>query len=67
MTHSTRIFWSTEHMFALVGGGQAGQMMTVLAGGGDHGGPSCTKIELPKNWAELVREYQDLMPEYIPY
>ena len=67
MTHSTRIFWSTEHMFALVGGGQAGQMMTVLAGGGDHGGPSCTKIELPENWAELVREYQDLIPEYIPY
>ena len=42
-------------------------MMTVLAGGGDHGGPSCTKIELPENWAELVREYQDLIPEYIPY
>ncbi len=67
MTHSTRIFWSTEHMFALVGGGQAGQMMTVLAGGGDHGSPSCTKIKLSKNWTELVREYQDLMPEYIPY
>ena len=23
--------------------------------------------ELPENWAELVQEYQDLIPEYIPY
>lgn len=65
--HSTRIFWDTKHMFAMVGGGKAGPMMTVLAGGGDHGGPSCTKIELPANWDELVAEYADVKPDYISY
>ncbi|MCD7749240.1 MAG: hypothetical protein LUH42_04210 [Oscillospiraceae bacterium] len=67
MTHSTRTFWDTKHMFALVGGGSAGPMMTVLAGGGDHGGPSCTRIELPARWKDLVAEYADIRPEYIAY
>lgn len=67
MEHSTRIFWDTSHMFCLVGGGKAGPMITVLGGGGDHGGPSCTKIELPQNWDALVAEYADVKPEYIAY
>lgn len=67
MTHSTRVFWSTRHMFALVAGGQAGNMITVLTGGGDHGGPSCTKLELPKNWDALVQEYSTVVPHYIDY
>lgn len=67
MTHSTRVFWSTRHMFALVAGGHAGNMITVFAGGGDHGGPSCIKIHLPKKWDELVAKYSDIEPEYIDY
>lgn len=67
MTHSTRVFWSKDHMFGVVGGGHAGAMMTVLAGGGDHGGPSVTKIELPENWDELTAEYRDVRPHYLPY
>ena len=68
LEHSTRVFWSDEHMLLLVGGGHAGMLATVLGGGGDHGGPSCTKIELPANWAELVEEYREYtMPEYIDY
>lgn len=67
MEHSTRNFWSAEHMFVLVGGGKAGPMVTVLGGGGDHGGPSCTKIGLPGNWDELVREYADIVPGYVDY
>lgn len=67
MTHSTRVFWSTRHMFALVAGGHAGNMITVLAGGGDHGGPSCTKIQLPKNWDALVAKYSHIKPNYINY
>lgn len=67
MKHSCRIFWSKKHMFLLVGGGHAGKLATVLDGGGDHGGPSCTKIELPANWAELVEEYRDIAPKYIDY
>lgn len=67
MTHSTRVFWSTKHMFALVAGGKAGAMITAFLGGGDHGGPSCTKIELPKDWDALVAEYAAVRPEYIDY
>ena len=66
-THSTRIFWSKKHMFGLVGGGHAGAMMSVLAGGGDHGGPSVTRIELPVQWDELVEEYRELKPQYLSY
>ena len=65
--HSTRIFWSDDHMFAFVAGGMAGNMVTVFAGGGDHGGPSCAKIRLPKNWDALVSRYADLKPNYIAY
>ncbi len=66
-SHSTRIFWDSRHMFTIVGGGKAGAMITVLAGGGDHGGPSCTKIDLPGNWAALTAEYADVKPDYIEY
>jgi len=67
MKHSTRVYWDERHMFCLVGGGKAGAMLTVLGGGGDHGGPSCTKIELPQNWEALVAEYRDVAPDYIEY
>lgn len=67
MTHSTRVYWDARHMFCLVGGGKAGPMMTIFGGGGDHGGPSCTKIELPRNWNALVEEYADVKPDYISY
>lgn len=67
LSHSTRIFWSSEHMFMIVAGGSAGTMMTVFGGGGDHGGPSCAKIELPKNWDALVAEYSGSKPNYINY
>ena len=67
MEASTRTFWSTEHMFLTVAGGQAGCMVTVLGGGGDHGGPSCAKIELPRNWDALVAQYHQHRPDYIAY
>ena len=67
MDASTRTFWSTEHMFLTVAGGQAGCMVTVLGGGGDHGGPSCAKIELPKNWDALCEKYRCGKPDYVAY
>jgi len=67
MEHPTRLFWNDKHMFSIVGGGNAGPMMAVLAGGGDHGGPSCTKIELPEKWDELVKEYSDYTLGHIDY
>jgi hypothetical protein len=66
-THSTRVFWTSRHMFMLVAGGHAGPMMTVYGGGGDHGGPCCTAIDLPKGWDELVKKYSDVKPSYIDY
>jgi hypothetical protein len=67
LSHSTRIFWSTEHMFVTVAGGNAGTMMAVYDGGGDHGGPSCAKILLPKDWDALVAKYHQHKPDYIVY
>jgi hypothetical protein len=67
LSHSTRIFWSTEHMFVTVAGGNAGTMMAVYDGGGDHGGPSCAKIHLPKDWDALVAKYHQHKPNYIAY
>ena len=67
MNASTRTFWSSEHMFLIVSGGQAGNMVTVLGGGGDHGGPSCAKIELPKDWDALVERYRGGKPDYVAY
>lgn len=68
MTHSTRIFWTSDHMFAIVAGGHAGPMITVLGGGGDHGGPACAKVELPECWDELVEAYRPLTrPNYVAY
>jgi len=62
--YSARRFWSDDHMFIVVGGAQWG---VAITGGGDHGGPSCTKIELPANWEELVRKYKDTVPSFIDY
>ena len=67
MEASTRTFWSTDHMFLLVAGGHAGNMVTVLGGGGDHGGPSCAKVTLPENWDELVKQYNTAKPSYVEY
>ena len=54
-------------MLITVAGGNAGTMMTVYDGGGDHGGPSCAKINLPKDWAALVARYHQHKPDYIAY
>ena len=67
MEASTRTFWSREHMFLTVSGGQAGCMVTVLGGGGDHGGPSCAKIQLPKHWKALAEQYKSGKPNYVAY
>lgn len=65
--HTSRIFWNSKHMLSIVAGGHAGSMITVYAGGGDHGGPSVTKIELPDKWDALKKEYSTWVPDYIKY
>lgn len=63
-SYCARRFWNDEHMFIVVAGAQWGVAVT---GGGDHGGPSCTKIELPDNWEDLVERYRDVTPHYLDY
>ena len=57
-TRSARKFWSDMHLPIIVGGGN-GLGLAFYGGGGDHGGPVTAKIELPKNWDELVARYKD--------
>lgn len=62
--YSTRRFWNDDHMFVVVAGAQWG---VAITGGGDHGGPSCTKVELPKNWDALVEKYKHVKANYLDY
>ncbi len=66
-SHSVRKFWSTEHLFIVVGGSNYGASGIAFGGGGDHGGPATKKIELPRGWDGLVKRYKDLVPAYISY
>jgi hypothetical protein len=64
-----RRFLSGEHMIAIVAGSHDYFSFDIAAygGGGDHGGPATKKIELPINWDELVKEYDDVVPNYGRY
>ncbi|MCD8152981.1 MAG: hypothetical protein LUD71_07975 [Clostridiales bacterium] len=64
---SAKKFWSTDHMMIVVAGSDYDATCINLAGGGEHGGPACVKIDLPENWDALVEEYSDLVPTYLPY
>jgi hypothetical protein len=61
--HPTRVFFDDEHIVIFVTGTSGG----VFAGGGEHGGPSVTKIDLPANWDKLVNKYKDIVPTYADY
>jgi len=65
--HSTRRFWTKEHLFIAIGGGSTGSTFRAFTGGGDHGGPSCTKVELPADWDNLKAKYSGIDPEYVNY
>jgi hypothetical protein len=64
---SVKKFWNDDHIFIAVGGSNYNGSGVAFQGGGDHGGPSCTKIDLPKNWNVLVEKYNDIVPNYINY
>ena len=63
---SAPLFWTTDHMMIVVAGSNYDSTCVNFAGGGEHGGPACEKIELPANWDELVKEYT-IKAEYHPY
>ena len=64
LVHSAPLFWNMEHSFVMVGGRDWGM---CYLGGGDHGGPICEKVDLPKNWDSLCEKYPGAMPEYVDY
>ncbi|HVN97449.1 MAG TPA: hypothetical protein VMT62_13550 [Syntrophorhabdaceae bacterium] len=66
---SMRRFFSTEHMITVVAGSHDYFSFDIAAygGGGDHGGPAITKMELPTKWEQLVKKYDDIVPHYGRY
>jgi hypothetical protein len=56
-TRSVRKFMSHLHLPILVAGNEGNWGGALYGGGGDHGGPITKKIELPKNWSALVKDY----------
>lgn len=63
---SAPVFWTTDHMMIVVAGSNYDSTCVNFAGGGEHGGPACVKIELPAAWDALTKEYA-IQPEYYPY
>lgn len=57
-TRSARKIFSTAHLPILVAGNREAVGGALYGGGGDHGGPITKKIDLPKNWPELVERYK---------
>ena len=64
---SYRKFWTTDHLLITFAGNASRFEGIAFPGGGDHGGPSCTEIEFPSGWNDLVAEYKDYSPKYIEY
>jgi hypothetical protein len=64
LVHSAPLFWNMDHSFVMVGGRDWGM---CYLGGGDHGGPICEKVELPKAWDALCAKYPGKLPQYLDY
>ena len=64
LVHSAPLFWNMDHSFVLVGGRDWGM---CYLGGGDHGGPICEKVDLPKGWDVLCKKYPGTKPRYVDY
>ena len=62
-----RKFWNTDHLLITVAGSNMRLEGVAFPGGGDHGGPSCTKIGFPEKWKELQARYSDYTPAYLAY
>lgn len=65
--HTLRKFLDKEHLQIIVLGNKHASGGGAFVGTGDHGGPVCVKINLPKNWNSLVLKYADIRPNYIWY
>jgi hypothetical protein len=65
-TRSVRKFLSNLHMPVAVAGMSFCMGIAFYSGGGDHGGPITKRIDLPRNWDELVEKYRHIqLPKFI--
>jgi hypothetical protein len=51
----------------IVGGGPGAFIAHLTGGGATPGKKEIQKIELPKNWAQLVKKYKNIVPNYVKY
>jgi hypothetical protein len=59
-----RLIRDPNQLQILVAGGAGGLMVRLISGMGMAGWVT-KKIELPKNWSELVKKYKDVMPAHL--
>jgi hypothetical protein len=66
---SCRQYWNTDHLQVFVAGGDNNYRGVALIGGGDHGGPTIARIDVPEKWDELLEEYQGSLaaPDFVKY
>lgn len=58
--YNVRKYWNKDHICIIVGGSDKLYTGSAFVGGGDHGGPVCAKMKLPKKWNSLVKKYKDM-------
>ena len=59
--------FNTEELMILVAGGPGAWMATLRSVGGIQNSFVSKKIELPRNWEELVKKYGNIVPVYAEY
>ena len=59
--------FNTEELMILVAGGPGAWMATLRSVGGIQNSFVSKKIDLPRNWEELVRRYRNVVPVYAEY
>jgi len=59
--------FNTDELMILVAGGPGAWMATLRSVGGIQNSFVTKKIELPRNWDELVKKYRNIVPVYVEY
>ena len=59
--------FNTEELMILVAGGPGAWMAALRSVGGIQNSFVTKKIELPRNWDELVKKYRNVVPVYTEY
>jgi len=59
--------YNTSELMLLVAGGPGAWMATLRSVGGIQNTFVSRKIELPRNWDELVKKYRNVVPNYVEY